>query len=210
MKFKSILIIVLICTVFSVACLDSSPTTNLVNPLNKTIEPYNSAFPENAPMNDEIILYKPWSNISIIGYSNETLLSESDMILYGTLKNIQPSIWSTEDQSPPYLVYDMELSKTTFDFENGTQIEYNTVSIPECDDSIYTPVTFEVNHMVKGKTVTEVSVVIPSGQIDNYIAVDSYYPLIWDLEIGEEYLIYIKNSDAENTIMYPGFFKIIK
>jgi len=53
--------------------------------------------------------------------------------------------------------------------------------------------------MVKGENTTEISVVIQSGQIDNYISLDSYYPTIWDLEAGQQYLIYLKNWEG-----YPG------
>ena len=215
MKLISIILLILVSTV---ACLDS---TQPINPLNKSIEPYNSTFPEDLLINDKIILYKPQMTIVLPDYTNETLPYESDIVLYGTLKSIQPSIWSTEDQNPPSSLYDMQINKSTLDFENGTTIEYNSVTIPGCNSSIYTPVTFEVNNMVKGKNVTEFTVFIPSGQVDNYISMDSRYPLIWDLEIGQEYLIYLKNdvnfrnygtekNTKLNTIMGAGFFIVIE
>lgn len=226
MKFKVFFLIALICTVFAAGCLDSNQDANVsnqnnnnsnqtvttsINPLNKTIEPYESAFPENIPYGDDIILFKPWANTSTVGYSNETLLPESDIAFYGTVKTINPSVWSTVDQNPPVSLSNAPVSTTTFGFENGTRLEYNMISIPGVDDSICTPVTFEINHMIKGENTTEVTVMIQSGQIDNYISLDSYYPIVWDLKEGQEYLVYVKNWGTENnTVMYPGFFVVIE
>ena len=203
MKFKIFFLIALICTVFTAACLDSNQNTaDPINPLNKKIEPFESSYPKNVPTGDEIIYYKPWTNTSIAGYSNETLLIESDIVLYGTLKRIDPSAWSTADQNPPSSILNMS---------------DNVVSSPGCDDSIYTTVILEVNEMVKGENTTEVTVVIQSGQVGRFMAIDSYYPTVWDLEIGRQYLVFLKNYEGrypgmgEETIlmiMYPGLFVI--
>ena len=224
MKFKSLFLIVftlLICTVFTTACLDSNQNNTLqdntsqnntsqnntsINPLNKNIEPFKSSFPINAPFGDEIILYNTWSNSSRAGYANETLLPESGIAFYGTLKSINPSVWSTFDQNPPSSLADGQIGENIFGLENGTQIIYNSVSIPGCDDYIYTTVIFEVNDMIKGENTTEVTVMILSGQIDNYISAESSYPTIWDLEVGQQYLVYTKN----NEIMHPGFFIVLE
>ena len=207
MKFKIFFLVALICTVLTAGCLDSNQnTTDPINPLNKKIEPFESSYPKNAPTGDEIIYYKPWTNTSTIGYSNETLLTESDIVLYGTLKRIDPSAWSTADRNPPSPILNLP------DHE---------VSYHGCDDSIYTTIILEVNDMVKGEVkgenTTEVTVVIQSGQAGNYIAIDSYYPTVWDLEIGQQYLVYLKNyegwypgmgDDTILMIMYPGLFVV--
>ena len=210
MKFKSLFLFVFVlltCVVFTAACLDSNQNANAsINPLNKNIEPFQSSFPINAPYGHEIILYNTWSNTSRAGYSNETLLPESDFAFYGTLKSVNPSVWSTFDQNPPSLLSDDYIGENIFGFENGTQIKYNSVSIPGCDDYIYTTVVFEVNDIIKGGNTTEVTVTILSGQVDNYISAESSYPTIWDLEVGQQYLVYTKN----NEIMHPGLFVVIE
>jgi len=221
MKSKSLLLIVLICTVFTTACLDSNQNTNhSINPLNKNIEPFESAFPENLPIGDEIIWYQLSYSLMMVGYSNETLLPESDIAFYGTLKSINPSFWSTEDRNPPSALSDLLLPDMSNDgyipgeriitFENGTQIVYNTALIPRSLASIYTPVVFEVNDMIKGENATEVTVVIPNGQVGNYIAVLFEYPTIWDLEIDQQYLIYLTGETESRSIMYPGLFVVIE
>jgi len=227
MKFKilfNLFMIVLVCTVFTAACLDSNQNMNdpvsPINPLNKKIEPFKSSFPENVPFDDEIILYKPWANTSWPGYTIESLPSDADTILYGTLKTINPSVWSTADRNPPPAIFNTPARKGGFfGFENGTTIEVNGVSIPGCDDSIYTTVIFEVNDMAKGENTEEVTVVIPSGQVGNHISLDSYYPTIWDLEVGQQYLVYLKNyegrypgmgDDTILMIMPPGLFVIVE
>jgi len=191
-----------------------------MNPLNKNIEPFRSSFPENIPTGDEIVWYQLSYAPMRISYSNETLLTESDIAFYGTLKSINPSFWSTEDQNPPSALSDLLLpdmsndgyipGKRAVTLENGTQIVYNTALIPGSLAFIYTPVVFEVNDMIKGENATEVTVVIPNGQVGNYIAVLFEYPTIWDLEIGREYLIYITGEMENRSIMYPGLFVVVE
>ena len=208
MEIKLFLFLAIICTVFVAACLsDADP----INPLNKKIELYESTIPVDLLVDDKIIMYKPWVRGETPGYTNETLPLESDIVLYGTLKTIHPSIWSTKDQNPPSSLWEWQIGKGVIGYENGTRIEFNQVSIPNCNEVIYTPVTFEVDTMIKGENIAEVTVNIQSGQVGNYISMDSYYPLIWDLEIGQEYLIYLKNYGTENnTVMHPGFFIVVE
>ena len=231
MKFKTLFLIALICTVFTAACLDSNKDPT--NPLNKKIKPFETAYPENVPFSEEIILYRPWSNSSCMpGYTLEGLPTDADVILYGTLKSINPSLWSTVDHNPPPTIFDSQLEtpgkgilpgKATVTFKNGTQVEYNTAQLPGCDNSIYTIAVFKVNDMVKGENATEINVVIPSGQVGNHIAIDSFYPTIWDLEVGQQYLIYLQTQNIngefynygteDNTalwIMQPGLLLVVE
>jgi len=230
MKLKSLFLIVLVCTVFTTACLDSNrDTSNSINPLNKNIEPFKSEFPENVPFNNEIFWHQRLCFPLIPTYSNESLLLESDIALYGTLKCVNPSVWSTADQNPPSPLSnlllgipdeDYLLDRDSIDFENGTVIEYNRVFSGGCfSDFIYTTAVFEVNDMVKGENTTEVTIVIHSGQVGTYISIDSYYPTIWDLEVGQQYLLYLKsyegnigNYNMENNtvlqIMNSGLFVV--
>jgi len=230
MKFKILLLIALICIVFTAACLDSNNADKAINPLSKNIKPFESAYPENLPINSEIIWCQQLCFPYVLLHSNESLILESDVAFYGTVKSINPSAWTTANQNPPYFLSDLSfdvsddgyyLEKDSIQFKNGTVVEYNKVYTGSgLADFIYTPVIFEVNDMVKGENTTEVTVVIESGQIGNYISVESTYPTIWDLEVGQEYLVYLRNCKTEvfnfgmenNTVlmvMNPGLFVII-
>jgi len=222
MKFKILFLIALICTVFMSACLDSNQSADKsINPLNKNIEPLESAYPENLPFGDEMIWYQLSYTPMVIGYTNKTLLPESDLAFYGTLKSINPSVWSTENQKPPSALSEILLpdmsndghisGKGTVSFKNGTALEYNTAIIPGSHDYIHTTVVFEVNDVVKGKNETEVTVIVQSGQAGNYFSAGYECLTIWDLEIGQEYLIYLRNDGTEsNSIMYSGIFAVIE
>ncbi|WNY24306.1 hypothetical protein MmiHf6_16370 [Methanimicrococcus hongohii] len=180
---------------------------NSINPLNKKIEPYS---PGSVPYEDNIV-FETWSNYSTVGYSNETLLPEADIAFYGTVETINPSVWTTSNQEPPSGLYGAVSGKGGYGSEDGTYIEYDLVSISGCDDYICTPVVFDIDYLIKGENVTEVTVIIQSGQIGNYISVESAYPLIWDLNVGQQYLVYLKNyGTEENSVMYPGFFVVLE
>jgi hypothetical protein len=198
-----------------------------INPLNKKIELYMPTYPEDLLANDEIIVFEHRFTDTTAEYqipvsppyTNKTLPLEADIILYGTLKSIQPSIWSTANQNPPPGLSDIQPIKVIAGYENGTIIKYNIVSIPECNDYIHTPVTFEVNNLIKGENATEVTVILSSGQVGNYITMIT--PLIWNLEVDQEYLVYLKkDSKGNNTIMHnyvtengkwtSGFFIVVE
>ena len=218
MKLKIILLLSLIvCVVFAAGCLNNdSNTLTSINPLNKNIEPYESSFPENAPQGDDVILYHMWGNTSIVGpYDDEGLILHSDMAFYGTVKSIDPSYWATynsdtstfDRHDTPSDLSDMPW-KITFRLKDGTRIEYNAVTVYRYNSPvIHTPVTFEVNDLIKGKKTTTATVLIFGGQVDNYILDDDHrssYPSVWDLKEGQEYLVYIEN----NEIMRGGLFVV--
>ena len=151
--------------VFVAGCLDESNDSNEyknspINPLHKNIEPFEStSFYENA-LENNIILYKVWENCSVTYASNESLISNSDLVFYGTLKSIDPSYWSTPGQQPPSGLYAASVGQITVGYENGTQIKYNQVSIGGVNDYICTPLVFEVNDFVKGENTTTVTAVV--------------------------------------------------
>jgi hypothetical protein len=208
MKQKIILLLLLIfCIVFVAGCLDKNEYKNSpINPLHKNIERYKSSFPVNAPQGKDIILYNPWGNYSIASYDYESLMLYSDIAFYGTIKNIGPSCWSTIDQKIPSELYDMPTRKITYTLKNGTQIEYNDLTVSN-DAYIYTPIVFEVKDLIKGKNTTIVTVIIYGGQVDNYIM--CYYPETWDLQEGQEYLVYLKGYDTKAYVMHPGLFVVL-
>ncbi|MCL2549967.1 MAG: hypothetical protein FWE78_03405 [Methanimicrococcus sp.] len=59
---------------------------------------------------------------------------------------------------------------------------------------IITPVTFEIDNLIKGENVETITVTIWNGQIGDYIMTDYSYPLIWDLKEGQQYLVYLKKD----------------
>jgi hypothetical protein len=225
MKLKIILLLSLIvCIVFAAGCLNKpNESNNLteINPLSKNIEPYKSTFPENAPQGDNVILYCAWTNYSIASPHDEGgLIAHSDVVFYGTVKNIGLSYWNTTDENPPSELDNPEYDnaafkgKRTYVLENGTEIVYNSLRIPG-DCLIYTPVTFEVNDLVKGENMTTVTLNITGGQVDNYVLDEESfpfcYPSVWDLKEGQKYLVYLNNSAGYGYyyIMNPGLFVVL-
>lgn len=205
-----VLFVTLICVVITVACLN----TTTINPLHKKIESFSSSFPENAPLGDDIILYMVGVNYSMVApHSNQSLISNSDIAFYGTLTSINPSVWTTANQNPPPGLSESSLGSVSFRLENGTIVQYRTVQVVGCSDYICTTVVFEVDYLIKGENATEVAVIIPSGKVDNYISLDPYYRYAtpWDLEIGQQYIVYLEDYDTETkTLMVPGLFVIIE
>jgi len=63
---------------------------------------------------------------------------------------------------------------------------------------IITPVTFEVDYLIKGENTETVTAMLCGGQVGDYIMTDYSYPLVWDLKEGQQYLVYLKtNNDIE-------------
>jgi ABC-type transport system substrate-binding protein len=225
MKLKLIfllsIIVCIVCVVFAAGCLNNdSNTLTSVNLLNKNIEPYESTFPENVPRGEDVIMHCAWTNYSIAGpHSNESLILNSDVVFYGTVTNIGSAWWATPDQKTPSNFDNPQFDTTAFKFKktyvlkNGTEVVFNAFRIPG-DELIYTPVTFEINDLVKGKNMTTVTINITGGQVDNYVLDEESfcfcYPSVWDLKEGQEYLVYLKNYDDEDIhIMSGGLFVVL-
>jgi|GEM_PF-2166679 len=214
MRQKIKLLLLTICVIFAAGCLASSNDStesnknDLVNPLNKDIEPFIPTFPVSAFQDSDLIMYKPWTNYSSIGYSNESLISESDIVFYGKLADIGSSYWSTADQKPPSGLNSTQVGRCIYGFE-GTQVVHSCVSIQSGEDYIYTPVIFEVNNLVKGDNLTTITVIISGGQAENYI-MDGCYATVWDLQEGQNYLVYLKKcDDGTYKIMDSGLFVVL-
>ncbi|WNY25483.1 hypothetical protein [Methanolapillus millepedarum] len=209
MKLKIIGIgIILLISILATGCV-GEPKDSL-NPLGKDISEFETGAMDNIPRGDGLLWYSTWTNFCGAGFSNETLTSEADLIFYGTVTEVRPSVWSTSDGNTPAVLYSESAIVGKGGYGNETCFyEVDKVSVPGLDEYIYTDVVFEVNDWVKGPQTKDVTIQVQGGQVDQFVMPESYYPDAWDLKVGDKYLVYAKNWGTENyTIVFPGLFVV--
>lgn len=162
---------------------------DFLNPENSVVNRYASS-DMNVPIGDNIVYYHDSSVSEPIVYSDEELMEEADLAFYGTVKQINPSVWSTSDGKAP---------QNPVTYQNLTEAEETPVG----ENYIYTTFIFEVDTPIKGNFSGDVTVYVKGGQVENYVQYDSmYYPAIFDIQEGDQYLVYMKNGG----ILYNGLF----
>ncbi|MDR2943954.1 MAG: hypothetical protein LBU81_02555 [Methanosarcinales archaeon] len=178
-----------------------------LNPLNKNITPYVSSGYANIPRNDDLIWYHPWTNASRAGYSYSSLMNECDAAFYGTVQEVQPSVWSTSSGKEPFSLSITQPGKGGFGDETGFY-EYNSIRVSGLDEIIYTNVVFNVDSWIKkpeNVSGNDFVVEVEGGQVGKYVMVGTFYPSVWDLKEGDSYLIYVKYQN----VMHPGLFVVL-
>ncbi|WNY25885.1 hypothetical protein [Methanolapillus millepedarum] len=207
-QFITLLIIVL-SVIFISGCLESKDP---INPLGKNISEFQTSVC-NIPSGEDLLFYRIYqsendSKPGII-HSNETLMSNADLVFYGTVKEVRPSVWTTPDGKTPSQVLNAspELGVRTIGDENCVR-NYRFVSVPGTNESIYTSVIFEADDWVKGPTMDEVVIEIQGGQVDRYVMLGSYVNP-WDLKPGDKYLVYANFWDGNRSLIMPnGLFVV--
>lgn len=189
------LLILSLFAVFISGCISES--NDSLNPLNKNIENFTSASPGNILRpEDSGMFYQV--NLSIAPNTPAELIEKSDLIFYGTVKEITPSFWTTEDGKAP----------------DGLFAESDSVYHINSDEIILTNIVFTPEEIVRGNVSGDVTVCFYGGEVDNFIMYfNSGEPSPWDFESGEEYLLYLTPSSADNDVyfvMSGGIFKVIQ
>ncbi|WP_338098029.1 hypothetical protein [Methanolapillus ohkumae] len=176
-----------------------------INPLNKNITKYEWTF-SATPRDKNIIWYQKWGNDSRSGFTNETLITESDLIFYGTVQEVQPAVWSTYSGKAPFILYFKLPEKGMMVYESGSWEYKSITSSVTQDEYIYSDIVFEVDDWVKGPAEKEMTISVKGGRVGKF-AMMGAYPNPWDFKAGEKYLIYSKDlGSGQNEIMYPGLF----
>ncbi|MDR2944301.1 MAG: hypothetical protein LBU81_04365 [Methanosarcinales archaeon] len=197
-----ILLLFFICIQPSVA--DSNFNESLF--YSDTLTEFHTAGPANIPR-DGTIWYKKSMNDSQISYNYETLVSESDLIFYGTVKTIKSSKWSSKNGKTPFLLYFKYPFQSVYTDENGCEYYYKSVSMAGMNAYISTDVVFEVDEWVKGGQTDEVIITVESGQVGKFI-MPGGYANIWDFETNQKFLVFSKEQNGRNEIMTPGLFYV--
>jgi hypothetical protein len=179
MEIKIIWIcVLLLLSVFFAGCLMTDDNLTYHSDLEYNLNYPTTAFQkkDTLPKGDNIIYLDQKANISFIRGSQE-ILEQADLIVYGTVKEIKPSQWST---------YDKAL--------DGGNVR------------IYTEIVFTVDDWVKGESLDEITVLIYAGQIGNDVFVYGsgsvqsiealLFPAPWDFKEGETYLLYLNYLES--------------
>lgn len=165
-----------------------------LNPKNVYLARYLQS-DANVPTGSDIEFYNDFLTFEPIDYPDEGLISESDLAFYGTVKKVNPSVWSTPDGKDP---------------DNSSFYQqYPEAELGKGAEFIYTTFVFEVDDLVKGNASGDVTVFVRGGQEGKYVQYASiYYPTIWDIREGDTYLVYLKEKPHSKyyEIMYGGLF----
>lgn len=151
----------------------------------------------NVPTGQDIEYYHDILMFEPIVYSDEELISKADLAFYGTVKKVNPSVWSTSDGKDP--------DNSSF-YQQHPEAE-----VGKGAEFIYTTFVFEIDNLVKGNASDDVTVFVRGGQEGKYVQHDLvYYPTIWDIQEGDTYLVYLKekpnHDNYDYEIMYGGLF----
>lgn len=175
------------------------PTKYGLNPLSKRVAGFYSDH-ENVTFMFEYPVTKP----------EETVISNSGAI----------------SDSASLSVYIPGANEVTYDLLVYSDLVFYGTVVKEADNfSVYpwneyvsiagSEVIFRIDDLVKGNASGNVSVMVYSGHFDGSkleINRDRTEPVSWDLEEGEQYLIYLKESDTYTGYLEPmghGIFPII-
>ncbi|MDV0446970.1 hypothetical protein MsAg5_08380 [Methanosarcinaceae archaeon Ag5] len=207
MKLKIAFIgFILLISIFAAGCLggnsnvyDSDKPVKLDETGIKTVK-FVSGKPYNVPRGNHIIqCYGPPVNDSYPAFEPKLVAGWSDVIVYATVKEIQPSAWTTPDGTLAINPDDVRTFKETD--------ESGTVRVSQFYDSgsnqIYTYVIFTVDTRVKGSCPNEINLYIPGGQVDNVVMSSGDYPNRWDFREGDQCLLYLKTYSNEWDLVAP-------
>ncbi|MDV0446973.1 hypothetical protein MsAg5_08410 [Methanosarcinaceae archaeon Ag5] len=179
-----------------------------INPLNKNITKYELSgyIPKDLKENKSIIWYEKWGNDSRPCFSDEALIEESDLIFYGTVKEVKPSVWSTYSGKTPLFLYFTYPGKRTTGGISGSW-EYKSVSSSFTQDTyIYTDIVFEVDDWVMGPATEDVIISVEGGQVGKF-AMQGSYANPWNFEPGDKFLVYSKDGEGGRyEIVCGGLF----
>ncbi|WNY23571.1 hypothetical protein MmiHf6_08800 [Methanimicrococcus hongohii] len=193
-NIKTILLGLIIITILTTGCINSDDV-NFEKPSNLETIVFQKDFTK-IPSGENISYLGTGRNITYAPY-NQYGLELSDVIFYGTVKEIQPSFWTTADKREPNLTY----------FVNN-EGRKNAGSDGE---EIYTDIVFTVNEIVKGNSSKEMTVRFFSGQVNDVVYSNASWPSPWDVEIGDQYLLYLtKQTDYYELTAVNGIEPVIK
>lgn len=170
------LLILSLLAVFMSGCLNSEKPQDDWNPLNENIKAYEVNI-TNLPDSSSVEHFYQ-VNTSIISYNSEELIEKSDAAFYGTVKEIQSSVWPTNS--------------------NDMYSSY---------PPIYTNITFQVDYNVKGNFST-IDVYFDGGQVDDTIVYYDGTFSLWDFKEGDKYLVYLTEYDGTYYPMWGGVFEV--
>lgn len=141
---------------------------------------YISSLNENKPQREPIIIK---SNGSYEEMSLDTLVTESDLIVVGTVDKIHPGRWNTLDGKLP---------------------EGTTVLTITPDKVIFTDVDLSVNQMIKGQSNQNIVRIRSLGGIveQDQMIVSG----VASLEMGQTYLLFLGKDTGSTAEINPGHF----
>ncbi|WNY25527.1 hypothetical protein [Methanolapillus millepedarum] len=210
MKTKTVLIgLLVLLSVFAAGCLnsDDDDANSTENNVTESVK-YNSSYktarymPPHIPMDQQLTYFSSWSFIDYAYPPRNVLENEADLIVYVTIKEIQPAVWSTYDGKRPYLEEERLISGD----ENGTTV-YKAIRSDDYD--IYTDVIFTVDEWAKGNSSDEIKVRFIGGQVEDVVRFDTGYPDPRSLEVGDRYLLYLMYYSDAYELRYPNGMETI-
>ncbi|MDV0446968.1 hypothetical protein MsAg5_08360 [Methanosarcinaceae archaeon Ag5] len=143
-------------------------------------------------------------NTDYIFYEPVYVTERSDLIVYGTVKEVR-SFWTTPDGTQPDLG-ELQTSEWTDYFTNETHRE-------EYYDSgryeIYTYVYFTVDECVKGDCPEEINLYLPGGQVGNIVMYGSDFPKYWDFKQGDQCLLYLEEYSDDYELFIPSGIRTV-
>ncbi|WNY25496.1 hypothetical protein [Methanolapillus millepedarum] len=134
--------------------------------------------------------YQYITNISYAYWNKRMMESECPLIVYGTVKEIKPSVWNTSDGKIPPEVEDM--------LDRGEPLWSPRYEI-------HTEMVVTVDRWAKGNSSEEITIQLYGGQVDNIVQYRESWPHSWDFKEGEQYLFYlVKQSYYPYYELAPG------
>ncbi|MDV0446967.1 hypothetical protein MsAg5_08350 [Methanosarcinaceae archaeon Ag5] len=147
------------------------------------------------------VMSNTFTTIDYISYDPVDAIKESDVVIYGTVKEIQCS-WATSNGAAPFIG-----EVQTYERTNYSTNETYTVQQVEVGAEIQTFIYFTVDERVKGDCPDEINLWLPGGQMDNLVmyGLSSYtdYPASWDFKPGEQYFLCLKEYSDEYDLVGP-------
>ncbi|MDV0447735.1 hypothetical protein MsAg5_16470 [Methanosarcinaceae archaeon Ag5] len=211
MKMKILLIGVLVFLfVFAAGCLNSNNGNTTENNATDSGVKYNSSYvtarymPPPIPRDQQSIYLLKYPNYDYASPQKDGLENDSDLIVYATIKEIQPASWSTADGKMPAELREKEIQIVT---ENGP-VDYKVLWSDGYED-IYTDVIFTVDEWAKGNSSDEIKVRFTGGQVDNVVRDDLGFPDPRNLEVGDQYLLYLTYYSDAYELRYPNGIETI-
>ncbi|WNY26447.1 hypothetical protein [Methanolapillus ohkumae] len=129
-------------------------------------------------------------------YASPETLEKSDLIVYGTVKEIKPSFLDSNDGT--------KLSQLTFNYSQDGPIARSD------NITIYTDIIFTVNDWAKGNSSDEITVRLIGGEVNNVVQYREMWPSPWDFKEGGQYLLYLTYYSEAYELRAPnGIQKVI-
>lgn len=186
---------IIIIAVIATGCINNDTTSEKSNiSLETTV--FQKDFTK-VPEGENISYLETGENITY-GPFTQAGLESSDLIFYGTVKEIYPSVWTTPDKQEPDLTF----------FANPID---GTKYAGSSGEKIYTDIVFTVDELIKGNSSKEMTVRFFSGQVNDVVYSNASWPSPWDVEEGEQYLLYLtKRADYYELAATNGMEPVIK